>query len=97
MQYEIDYQFLAKGASRPQDEGVIVGIKATDKSGLVILPNVGDYVKIDNSMSKDGRDSFEGKVRSRTFLYTQLSTDMFCRVNIIVEETEDDWGKLLKE
>jgi len=98
MKYGIDYQFLAKGASRPTDDGEIVGIAATDETGTVILPNVGDYVHIDNSADGGQRSSFSGKVRSRLFNYIRTSPeDVFCHVNIIVEDTDDDWGKLIKE
>lgn len=98
MKYGIDYQFLAKGAARPIDDGEIVGIQATDETGTVILPNVGDYVHIDNSMDGGRRSNFSGKVRSRLFTYIRTSDDeLFCSVNVIVEESDDDWGKLIKE
>jgi hypothetical protein len=97
MKYGIDYQFLAKDASRPTDDGEIVGIEATDESGTVILPNLGDFVHIDNSADGVGRSSFSGKVRSRLFTYLRSRDDVFCSVNIVVEETDDDWGKLIKE
>ncbi|MDM8009896.1 MAG: hypothetical protein QUV08_02920 [Parasphingorhabdus sp.] len=98
MNYGIDFQYLAKGDLRPTDDGEIVGISATDKTGSVILPNVGDYVQIDNSMDGGQRSHFSGKVRSRLFSYTRISDDeVFCGINIVVEETDDDWGKLIKE
>lgn len=31
MKYGIDFQFLAKGAARPTDDGEIVGIEATTR------------------------------------------------------------------
>jgi len=92
MQYEIDYQYLPKGAVQPRDDGQVVGIKATDKSGIVVLPNVGDFVHIDNSADCRQR----GRVRSRAFFYTRTHDDVFCYVNIVVEETDDDWGMLIK-
>lgn len=97
MRYGIDYQFLAAGASRPTDDGEIVGIEATDQTGTVILPNVGDYVYIDNSADGGERSSFQGKVRSRLFSYIRSHEDVFCYVKIIVEENDDDWGLLSKE
>lgn len=96
MKYGIDFQFLAKGAARPTDDGEIVGIEATDETGTVILPNVGDYVHIDNSADGGERSSFSGKVRSRLFNYIRTPDDVYCGVNIVVEETDDDWGKLIK-
>ena len=100
MKYGIDFQFLAKGATRPTDDGEIVGISADDKSGAVVLPNVGDYVHIDNSCDGGQRSSFSGKVRSRLFTYIRSSSeDVYCGVNIVVEEHDDktEWGKLIKE
>ena len=97
MQYGIDYQFFPKGASRPSDDGEVVGIKATDSTGTVILPNVGDYVQIDNSHDGGERSSFSGKVRSRLFRYIRTSDDVICQVNIVVEEDDDEWNRLIKE
>lgn len=97
MKYGIDYQYLPKGAVRPVDDGEIVGIEATDESGVVVLPNVGDYVSIDNSADGGERSVFSGKVRSRLFRYIRTPDDVFCQVNIVVEEDEDDWGQLIKE
>ena len=96
MQYNIDYKYLPKGAERPIDDGEIVGINATDKSGVVILPNVGDYVHIDNSINGE-RSSFSGKVRSRLFTYIRGRDEVVCSVTIVVEETDDDWGMLDKQ
>lgn len=97
MKYGIDYQFLPKNSDRPIDDGEIVGIEATDQSGIVLLPNVGDYVHIENSADPLGRSSFCGRVRSRLFRYIRTSKDIHCHVNIVVEEDNDDWGKLIKE
>jgi hypothetical protein len=98
MKYHIDYQFLPKGALRPIDDGEIVGIEATDEGGVVVIPNVGDYVEIDNSTDGGKRSAFNGKVRSRLFRYIRVSeTEIYCSINIVVEENDDDWGKLVKE
>jgi hypothetical protein len=98
MKYSIDYQYLSKGASRPSDDGEIVGIQADDKNGTVLLPNVGDYVHIDNSMDGGKRSEFSGKVRSRLFNYLRINEEeVHCSVCIVVEATDDDLSKLLKE
>ncbi len=97
MRYSVEYQYMPKGATRPSDDGEVVGIQATDQTGTVILPNVGDYVHIDNSADGVGRSSFDGKVRSRLFTYIRSQNDIFCHVNIVVEETDDDMGQLIKE
>jgi len=46
IKYNIDYQYMPKGPSRPRDDGEVVGVSATDEKGIVIVPNVGDYVHI---------------------------------------------------
>jgi hypothetical protein len=98
MKYGIDYQYLPKGAQRPLDDGEVVGIEATDERGAVVLPNVGDYVEIQNAAEEVQRSSFSGKVRSKLFRYVRIPNgEIFCQVNIVVEETQDDWGLLVKE
>ena len=94
----MDYQQLNKGASRPTDNGEIVNIEASDKSGAVVLPNVGDYVYTDNSADKGKRATVRGIVRSRLFRYIRINdTDVNCAVNIVVEDADVDWGALVKE
>jgi hypothetical protein len=99
MKYSVEYQQLPKGAKRPIDDGEIVGIKSSDEIGPLPLPNVGDFVHIDNSLDGGQRSSFKGRVRSRMFRYIRGRDDeeMSCHVNIIVEETDDNWGMLSKQ
>lgn len=98
MKYTIDYQYMPKNSSRPIDDGEIITIEAQDTSGnTVLIPNVGDYVSIDNSQDGGERSDFSGKVRSRLFRYIRSQNDIFCHINIVVEETDDDFGKLVKE
>jgi hypothetical protein len=96
MKYFIDYQYMPKGVARPLDDGQAVGIEANDNAGVVILPNIGDHVHIDSVEKGDIR--FSGKVRSRLFSYIRDGqSNINCTVNIVVEENDDDWGKLIKE
>jgi len=97
IKYRIDYQEFSKGATIPSDDGEVVGIEATDKTGTVVIPTVGDYVSIDNDGDENGRSSFAGKVRSRLFRYVRVGETLWCIVNIVVEHTEDSWGLLIKE
>ena len=94
MKYGIDYQYLPKGAARPLDDGEVVPIEI-DNSGYALIPNVGDFVHIDAS-TIDG-NSFSGRVKSRLFSFIRTPPKDFCSVNIVVEETDDDWGMLIKE
>lgn len=99
MKYYIDFQHLPAGAARPIDAGQTIPIEADDKEGMVILPQVGDYVSIQFAHGPDG---FSGKVRSRLFNYIadgreEKPIETVCTVNIVVEDTDEDWGKLIKE
>jgi hypothetical protein len=91
MIYTVNYQYLPKGRERPSDDGATVEVEAADKGGFALIPNVGDYVHIDNSTT--GGSKFQGKAKSRMFSYM----GNFCHVNIVVEETDVDWGTLIKE
>jgi hypothetical protein len=89
---------MPKDSDRPSDDGEVVTITATDKSGTVIIPNVGDFVHIDTFDENDPRTKFSGRVRTRLFTYFRHSSDdTFCHVNIVVEETDYNWGELIKE
>ncbi len=98
MEYHIDYQYLPKGHPRPTDDGEFVGIEANDQSGVVVLPNVGDYVSICLADEADKRDNFEGKVRSRLFRYIITHKNKYCEVKIVVEQDDSiKWEELIKE
>ena len=93
MKYAINYQYKSK-RSRPRNDGPIMWIEADDIDGdLVVLPNVGDFVSIPGD---DVGEGYAGKVRSRLFRHVRDTTDeMLCEVNIVVEETDDDWDLLI--
>jgi len=97
MNYYVDYQYLPKGASRPIDNGEVVPLDITAGGDPSLLPNVGDYVHIDNSLFKGARVGFSGKVRSRYFRYLCAEDLANCAVTIVVEQTDDDFGALVKE
>ncbi|CAO4166165.1 hypothetical protein CFFPNG_00705 [Methylorubrum aminovorans] len=89
----INFQYLPKGASRPQDEGETVDI-SDDPRSAACVPQVGDFVVVQQAV--EGGASFQGRVRSRLFYYLHGGVS----VNIVVEEVDDtevDWGKLVKE
>ncbi len=104
IEYSVNYQHLAKGASRPSDDGWPVEILATSEKGLVLLPNIGDVVNIQTP--DEPHNSFSGRVRSRLFIYINKTPsappprgDTICNVNIVVEEmpNDEEWGKLIHE
>lgn len=88
--YAINFQHLPKGRDRPIDDGQTVECE-TDDTGFMLVPNVGDFVNLARLSEDD--PGMTGRVRSRLFMYLGES----CVVNIVVEETGDDWGKLIKE
>jgi hypothetical protein len=93
MKYSVELQYLPKGASRPLDQGSTIDVQ-TDDQGFAILPAVGDYINVGfGSGDLEGRAEFEGRVATRLFNYM----GDFCGVNIVVEETDMPWGKLIKE
>ncbi|MEN4873943.1 hypothetical protein [Kosakonia cowanii] len=92
--YSYDYQFLPKGAVRPVDDGDIVGC-SSNENPLLMLPNVGDYVNISNN---DSRSSFSGIVKTKLFNYIRIDNEhVHCSINIVVAESDVDFGSLIKE
>ncbi|MDL5595677.1 hypothetical protein PGC34_07100 [Pseudomonas kribbensis] len=94
MKYSIDYQQLHKGQHRPTDDGVIVGVSFDSESGFALIPNVGDVVDVPEM---GGHCGVYGVVKSRLFTYTRLGDELFCGINIVVEEADIDHGTLIKE
>ena len=97
MAYGLNYQYLPKNSphGRPIDAGSALLDHPVKAEELVLLPSVGDYVHIDNSVR--GGESFSGKVRSKLFNYVVTNDKQWCQINIVVEESDDDWGALIKE
>lgn len=97
MAYGLNYQYFPKNSpnGRPIDNGSALLDHPVKAEELVLLPNVGDYVHVDNSVR--GGESFSGKVRSKLFSYVVTNDQQFCHINIVVEEDDSDWGILIKE
>tara|TARA_R110002110_G_scaffold78748_4_gene206302 strand:- start:38 stop:373 length:336 start_codon:yes stop_codon:yes gene_type:complete len=104
--HHIQYQPLKAGADRPEDWGSCHAYSIEGNSAVCQLPQVGDFVNLVPLGASDQYLSFSGKVRSR--LFTQFThvhgssgqeepNEIHIGVNIVVEETNDDWGKLIKE
>lgn len=90
MKYHMDFQFKDTGRTRPSDEGVIVDV-SSDDDGVVVLPDVGDYVHV---APVDGRAGIRGRVATRASFYVRDN----CSINIVVEPAPDDvWASLIKE
>ena len=104
--YHIQYQPLRAGAARPEDWGSCHAYTCTGQDSAPLLPSVGDFVHLEPLGGGDGYLRFSGRVRSRLFrqfTYVDNSEDakgpseVQIAVNIVVEETDDDWGLLVKE
>lgn len=97
MKYSVDYQFMTKSDVCPWNVGEIVGIVADDKMSFALLPNVGDFINIDNSADPKGRASFSGKVKSKLFNYICIDDEeILCEINIVVEENDNiNWAELI--
>ena len=55
----------------------------------------GDVVNIPEL---DGHAAVSGVAKSRLFNYLRSGEELFCGINIVVEERDDiDWGALIKE
>ena len=94
MKYHLNYQQMHKGAQQPSNEKVRVEVSS--EGGFALLPMVGDFVHIDNSSTDV--DSVNGRVRSRLFTYyLNTPSEDNCIINIVVEDTDDDWGTLIKK
>lgn len=98
MKYSIEYQQVYADTHRPLDEGEIVGIKFESNEESTIIPNVGDYVRVDNRADGGERAQLKGIVKSRLFEYIRtLDDDLFCSVNITVFDDDSvDWTRLKK-
>ena len=95
MKYSIDYQQLHKGQVRPSDDGDVVGVSFDSEAGFALIPNVGDVVSIPEM---EGHVCISGVVKSRFFSYLRSGEQLFCAINIVVEDRGDiDWEALIKE
>lgn len=95
MKYSIDYQQLLMGHPRPSDDGDVVGVEFESDSGFALIPNVGDVVHIP---AMEGHVSVKGLVKTRLFSYTRVGAELYCGINIVVEERDDiNWDALIKE
>ncbi|WP_456267766.1 hypothetical protein M1D97_10940 [Kushneria sp. AK178] len=98
MRYYFNYQYLPKGAEQPVDTGDAVNVTDEQTAKPPTLPAVGDHVQI-HHVGGEG-EGLAGRVKSRLFQYlvSDENPDLHrCMINIVVEESDEDWGKLIKE
>ncbi|MGE1564282.1 hypothetical protein [Pantoea septica] len=96
--YSVDYQYKIKGNDTPVSEGNVIQ-SSGEETPVMFIPVVGDYVEIQGNPAMTGeKPSFRGRVVSRLFRYQRLTeSEVFCHVNIVVEESCHDFNKLVSE
>ncbi len=95
--YHIDYQYKQNSFDRPLPEGDVINTSG-EETPVMFLPSVGDYVEISGDPENKRVSSFSGVVTSRYFRYRRLTVEeVFCHINIVVEQTSHDPDTLLNE
>ena len=88
MKYHVQFQQMGQNG-RPIDHP---SASDFETDGLGVVPNVGDYVELVTDDPDAPR--YSGRVKSRLFRYFNNQT---CAINLVVEDTKDDWGAVIKE
>jgi hypothetical protein len=89
VKYEIDYQFLPKGASKTEEIGGIADVVLGDEGGFGLIPAVGDFVEIPRSRMGE-REVYRGRVCRRLFRHVLG----YVYVRIVIEEVDEaTWSK----
>ena len=89
MKYEIDYVFLAKGATKTEEIGGIADLVLGAESGFGMIPASGDFVEIPRSRMGE-REVYRGRVCRRLFRHVLG----YCYVRIVIEEVDEAvWSK----
>ena len=96
--YSIDFQYKKRGNENPTSQGNVLN-SSGEETPVMFIPSIGDYVEIGGNPEKDeSLSSFKGVVVSRFFRYDRQSQDeVFCHVNLVVEETFQNFGTLVQE
>jgi hypothetical protein len=96
--YSIDFQYKPRGSERPVASGNVIR-SSGEETPVMFIPDVGDFVEIGGNPASDSNlSSFRGVVVSRFFRYDRQSdNEVFCHVNLIVEESFQNFGHLVQE
>ncbi|MBK5017215.1 hypothetical protein [Pantoea sp. S62] len=96
--YSIDFQYKPRGNEKPVPAGNVIS-SSGEETPVMFIPGVGDFVEIGGDPAKDGSlSSFRGVVVSRFFRYDRQSdSEVFCHVNVIVEESFQNFSHLVHE
>ncbi|KRP79475.1 hypothetical protein [Pseudomonas lactis] len=94
MRYSIDYQQVSQGQSDASIDACPADIVFNSDHGLALIPCVGDVINLPSTAVKEG---VCGIVRSRIFNYLRGPEDLYCHVNILVEEADINFESLISE
>ncbi|WP_201253305.1 hypothetical protein [Pantoea sp. S62] len=96
--YSIDFQYKPRGSERPVASGNVIR-SSGEETPVMFIPDVGDFVEIGGNPARDSNlSSFRGVVVSRFFRYDRQSdSEVFCHVNLIVEESFQNFGHLVQD
>ncbi len=94
MRYSIDYRQISEGQSYARADSRSADIIFNSDHGLALIPSVGDVVNIPTTSVKPG---VCGIVKSRIFNYLRASEELYCHINILVEEAEMNFSNLITE
>ncbi|WP_169338650.1 hypothetical protein [Modicisalibacter luteus] len=94
MKYTFNYQIIRRGEARPM-KGETVELREDEKTGQHLIPNVGDYVQVQQHFGDT--KPLTGRVKTRLFEYSNaIYPDRnTCHINIVLEEPEAGvWERL---
>jgi hypothetical protein len=96
--YSIDFQYKRRGEETPTPAESVIQTSG-EETPVMFIPSVGDYVEIGgNPEENEELSSFRGVVISRFFRYDRQSEyEVFCHVNILVEESFQNFGHLVQD
>ena len=86
MKYRLTFQSMLKGSTRPLDD---MDETIESDASIELLPDVGDFVRIDRESKRGGAGPIVGRVQRRLFFYSLLPSGDVCHVNITIEEEHE--------
>jgi hypothetical protein len=85
MIYRVDYQYVPLNKRSPDLSKSITGDEFESNSGMELIPNVGDAVRLERAESLS---FIQGVVRSRLFSYLKSKDNHLCVVTIVLAEAD---------
>ena len=83
MKYRLTFQSLHAPSFGEMDERI------ESDAGIELLPDVGDYVRVDRESKHPGAGPIVGRVQRRLFFYSLLPSGDVCHINITIEEEHE--------